>query len=231
MMERPLISVIIPVFNGARYLAEAIESVNAQDYRPIEIIVVDDGSTDESRAVAASFVEVKLLALSHQGAGPARNAGVKLAQGSILAFLDADDIWTKNKLSLQAAVLEDRPDVDAVFGHIQQFHSPELTDVETAAIQCPELAMPGPIPSTMFIRREAFERAGSFHDSGVYGETLEWYLRAKEIGLNIFMHPEVLARRRLHGDNFGVREPNVQAYLPMLKAFLDRRRSALGKTC
>ncbi len=229
MREGPLVSVIIPVYNAAPYLAEAVESVWRQDYRPLEIIVVDDGSTDGSRDLAARLPGVQLYTQERKGAGSARNAGVKLANGSLLAFLDADDIWMSNKLSVQVEILESRPDVDIVFGHIEQFLSPELSDAQKRTLVCPTESQPAPIPSTLLMRRSAFERSGDFDNSGVYGETLDWYLRAKETGLNIVMHPEVLARRRIHGDNLGVREPNPKAYLPMLKASLDRRRSLAGK--
>lgn len=94
-----LVSVIIPVYNGERYLRTAIESVLAQNVCPIEIIVVDDGSTDASQTVAREFMPmVQVITQSNRGASVARNRGVALAHGEILAFLDADDLWLADKL-------------------------------------------------------------------------------------------------------------------------------------
>jgi len=93
MRANSLISVIIPVYNGERYLAEAIESALGQHYRPIEIILVDDGSTDRSAEVAKQVSQsIRYLYQAHGGAGAARNAGVDLAPGEFLAFLDPDDL-------------------------------------------------------------------------------------------------------------------------------------------
>ena len=106
MQDKPLVSAIIPVYNCERYLAEAIESVLAQTYRPIGIIVVDDGSTDGSADVAKSFTDpqVRYFYQPNSGQGAARNQGTNLARGSFFTFLDADDLWTDNKLELQLAL-------------------------------------------------------------------------------------------------------------------------------
>ena len=101
MENSPLVSTIIPVFNGERLLPEALDSVFRQDYRPIEVIVVDDGSTDGTSLVARSCPEVRYLYQSNQGLGAARNAGIAAACGEFIAFLDADDIWLPRKLSSQ----------------------------------------------------------------------------------------------------------------------------------
>ena len=102
-MGKPLVSVIIPVYNGERYLEAALKSVIEQDYCPIEIIVVDDGSTDKSAEIAKYFKEIQYIFQSNKGPGPAnaRNTGIRAVKGEYIAFLDADDIWMPNKLSIQ----------------------------------------------------------------------------------------------------------------------------------
>src|SRR5437667_12630279 len=111
----PLVSVVIPCYNGERYLAEAIESVLAQRYEPLEIIVVDDGSTDRSAEVARHFGDaVQYVCQPHAGAAAARNRGVGLATGDLIAFLDADDVWTEGRLARQVQVLEADPSVGMV---------------------------------------------------------------------------------------------------------------------
>ncbi|HKV36457.1 MAG TPA: glycosyltransferase family A protein, partial [Pyrinomonadaceae bacterium] len=114
-----LVSVIIPVFNGERFLREAVQSVLDQGDSSVEIIVVDDGSTDGTETVARSL-PVRYLHQTNQGPAAARNRGIEHAQGSLLAFADADDLWPVNKLELQLPCLLRDPKIDIVLGRIQQ---------------------------------------------------------------------------------------------------------------
>src|SRR5688500_924354 len=109
--QQPLVSVIIPVYNGARFLRAALESVFAQTYRPIEVIVVDDGSADDSGVIAQSFPEVRYIRQENQGVAAARNNAIEAARGEFFAFLDQDDLWTPEKLRLQIEHLLDHPEV------------------------------------------------------------------------------------------------------------------------
>ncbi len=111
MRNNPLVSVIIPVYNGERYLAEAIGSVLAQTYTPFELIIIDDGSSDNSSGIARSFKEVRYYHQSNQGVAAARNAGISFAHGGFIAFLDQDDIWMHDKLSVQMDYLLQHPEV------------------------------------------------------------------------------------------------------------------------
>jgi glycosyltransferase involved in cell wall biosynthesis len=226
--KRPLVSVIIPVYNGDRYLGEAIESALAQTYRPIEIIIVDDGSTDNSAQVAKRFSpSVQYVHQPNSGLGAARNCGAGLAKGDYLAFLDADDIWMEDKLTLQMAVFQSNPEADFVFGHVQQFISLELDENQRNKIYCPAEKMPGFSASAMLIKRESFLRVGAFETNWQIGEFINWYIRAKEKGLTSFMLPEVVLKRRLHADNMGIRgRDSRNDYVRILKASLDRRRAA-----
>src|SRR5581483_6264857 len=122
----PLVSVILPVYNGEKYLAAALDSVRAQTHRSFEIIVVDDGSTDGSAAVAARYPEVKYAYQSNGGISAARNCGIRLAVGDVFALLDADDLWLPDKLERQLAALYGAAAPDLVFGHVREFISPEL---------------------------------------------------------------------------------------------------------
>ena len=219
------ISVIIPVYNGERYLAEAIESALAQSRKPLEIIVVDDGSIDGTAKVAKSFGSVHYKHQKQGGAGAARNFGLDLAQGDYFAFLDADDIWLPEKLSLQFEAFCTEPRPDIVFGHVEQFISPELYMELKDKVWCPEQPMPGTVPSAMMAEREAFLRVGTFDTTLEIGEFTDWYLRAHEAHLRLAMIPEVVARRRIHEQNQGVRRKDQRPdYLAAIKASLDRRR-------
>ena len=174
------ISVVIPVYNGARYLSECIESVCSQTLPATEIIVVDDGSEDETPKVAAGWSDrVRYQRISHGGPARARNHGVRLVATDVLAFIDSDDIWLPSKLELQMAALSREDDPAMVFGHVQQFVSSDLTPEEAAGFKFDPASLPGPLPSTLVIRKSDFDRVGPFDESLATGEFIEWSSRAQ----------------------------------------------------
>jgi glycosyltransferase involved in cell wall biosynthesis len=231
-MNEPLISVIIPAYNAERYLGESIASVLAQTPRPHEIIVIDDGSTDGTANVAQSFLSlIRYKWQPNGGAGAARNRGVELACGNFLAFLDADDLWTEDKLARQLAVFEKDPALEMVFGHVQQFYSPELGKEIKRRIKLPAETMRGFHPGAMLIKREAFFRVGLFKTDLQLGEFVDWYARAMELGLKSFMLPKVVMKRRIHQANQGIYQRDARKdYLKIVKASLDRRRKPPAKS-
>ena len=228
------ISVIIPVYNCERFVAEAIRSVQAQVSVPaesIEIIAIDDGSTERSAEGLREFGDN--LRHSHQPKGriaSARNCGIAMATGELLAFLDADDRWTPEKLALQVAALEADPNLDAVFGHVRQFYSETLPEE-----QRPRLAaevMPGHLASAMLVRRSRFDAVGGFDDRLRGAEFIDWLTQARERGLKMAMLPEVVLERRIHDSNTGRRERERVAsdYLRVVRAALQRRREGQEAT-
>ncbi len=218
------ISVIIPVYNGARYLAEAVGSVLAQTYLPDEIIVVDDGSTDESAAVARKYTpRIRLAQQPNLGAAAARNRGVELAQGALLAFLDADDLWLPDKLERQVAALAAAPYPDMVFGQVEQFCSSDLAE-ETRFADV-DRVMTGLHVGAMLIRTVTFKSVGLFRTDVRVGEFVDWYSRAVEAGVRGLVLPDLVMRRRLHADNLMRHTQNAaEEYLAILRDTLRRRR-------
>lgn len=224
------ISVVIPAFNARRYLAEALQSVFSQTLAPAEVIVVDDGSEDGTAEVAEGYGErVHLLRQRRGGNGAARNAGVAVATGQLLAFLDADDRFCPDKLELQLRALEEDPGLDMVFGHVREFVSPELPEEVKATIRAPAPPQPWAAPNLMLIRRASFERVGPFATDLRVGVTVDWYARATELELRSHVIPRVVLERRLHTQNNGIREQDARAqYIQVLKASIERRRRAKG---
>lgn len=223
-----MISVILPVYNGASYLAEAIQSALNQTLPPDEIIVVDDGSTDPSIEIARGFgAPVTCVAAPHGGAAAARNLGTARARGEWLAFLDADDLWVPEKLQLQMAAVETQPQLEAVLGMMENFISPEL-DAETRKnLAAPKSTQPGYIPGTVFIRQTALQRIGPLNPALQSGEFIDWWARAREQNLKYTMLPHVLLRRRLHGKNHTLQQrETLQDYVSVARAALERRRKA-----
>lgn len=224
---KPLISVILPVFNGEKYLAEAMESVLNQSYRPLEFIVVDDGSTDNTSKVAASFgSSVRYIHQKNTGTGTARNKGVEAALGDFFAFVDADDLWTENKLAVQMNTFSDNPEIEAVFGHVKQFLSADLDEESKKRLFCPAEIMPGSLPYTMLIKREVFFRVGLFEENWKVGQDVSWILRARELGIRTVMLPDLIYMRRLHNNNNkGITYRQfINDRVKIIKAHLDSKR-------
>ena len=225
MRNNQLISAIIPVYNGEKYLEEAIQSVSLQNYRPVEIIVVDDGSTDGSSAIAKKIKEVQYHFQPFSGLPTALNAGIKLARGDFFAFLDADDIWMRNKLSAQMTTLRKDPDLDMVLGHVQEFLSPELSGDQANKLHVKPGKNPGYFKGALLIRKASFFRVGLFDTRWVVGDFIDWYKRALEKNLKSLMLPEAVFMRRVHLDNMMLRERDAQKdYARILKEALDRQR-------
>jgi len=222
----PFVSVVIPVFNGEKYLREAIESVLSQTYGSFEVILVDDGSTDNSGEIAKSFgSQVRYSYQENRGQGFAMNRGIELSRGRFLSFLDDDDLWKKDKLVRQMAVFKDNPDIDMVFGQVEQFYSSELDENRRKKIKIPAKVMPGFFKGSMLIRRDSFLRVGTFDTRWKLGDFIDWYLRAREKGLTSIMLGEVVMLRRIHANNTGIRERRLRPeFARILKASLDRRR-------
>jgi glycosyltransferase involved in cell wall biosynthesis len=225
--DAPLISCIVPVHNGERYLAETLDSLAAQSHRPIELIVVDDGSTDGSLQIARHHAAgVRCVSQPQSGHGAARNAGVVLATGAFVAFIDADDLWDPSKLARQLAAFDARPALGVVCTHLQNFVSPDRTeDGKPAPVGPP---VPGYAAISMLARRSLFETIGLLDPSLAHANDREWLCRVAEAGIPMEMLPDVLVHRRLHGGN---RSQHLAAasrseYLRLLKGTIDRRRRA-----
>jgi len=199
------ISVVIPAFDAARYVAVCLESVLGQTLPPDEVIVVDDGSTDDTATIVEGFGEpVRLLRRCHEGHARAVNHGVSTAVGSLLAFQDADDLWVPDKLERQCAALDADADLDVVFGLLESFVSPELP-VESTSRYRVLPAMASYQLSTALMRREAFDRVGPLDEHAGTGVVLDWISRSRAVGLRTLVLDAVVARRRIHDTNIGIR--------------------------
>ena len=228
--HRPLVSVMIPVYNGEAYLGEAIDSVLQQEYRPIEIIVVDDGSDDGTGEVARRYGDaVRYTRQDRAGNGAARNRAVALATGDLFTFLDADDRLVPDTIQGLVSTLTENPTLEAVYGHVREFISPDLDAEALARLRPPIDRIAGCLPTNMLMRRATFLRVGDFPTHLRVGVTVDWSARADEMGLSTILLDDVLFERRLHANNNGIREREHRShYLQVVKAALDRRRALRG---
>jgi len=200
---KDLISCIVAVFNGERYLKEALDSIFVQTYRPLEIIVVDDGSTDGTSAVAASYdKKVRYFWQTNAGPAAARNFGLNQAQGEFIAFLDADDLWHAEKLTRQKACFEERPELEMCLTHAQNFWTPELHE-EEVRFRDHRLSKPLPcyLTQALLARRTLFDKLGPFKADFRHVHDSEWFFRATDQGIITELLPDVLVYRRLHQTN------------------------------
>lgn len=200
MKDLPLVSVIIPVYNGSQFLEEALQSVYDQTYSNVEIIVVDDGSTDTSSDIVEGFSEVRYFYQENQGVSVARNTGIQKATGAYIAFLDADDIWMPEKLSIQIEYMLKHPEYRITTTEKVNFLEPgtELPDFIDKRIW---ETMGPDVPSTMVVEKSLFEEVGHFSPDYKASEDIEWLKRAGDMNVPFKMIEYCLVRRRFHGDN------------------------------
>lgn len=228
--DRPLVSIIIPVYNGARFIAAAVENIVRQGYPSVEIILVDDGSTDDIENVAGRLpVDVRFFSQENAGAAAARNRGIKDVSGDFIAFLDVDDQWPENNLNLLADHLLAHPGLDLVHGHAQlmeEFSEPGRYEF----VGNPRESFPYYIGAGLY-RRSAFERVGLFDKDLKFAEDTDWFNRATEVGIDMERLDLVTLHVLRHGDNMTRGKSLVELNtLKVFKKSLDRRRAEMAGT-
>lgn len=218
-MER--ISVIIPCHNHAYFVGAAIASVLGQSRTPDEVIVVDDGSKDDSVTQIRRFSgQVLLISQTNRGAAAARNTGVAASTGTLLAFLDADDVWPADSLAVRIAAME-RSGADLAFGRVRQCLSHVGVHARAAG---PEIV--GRVSGAMLIRREAFDRVGRFNETLRSAEMVDWVARAQELAVREARCSSLVLFRRIHGGNMMLTQPSRDRdRIEVLRSALARRRA------
>jgi glycosyltransferase involved in cell wall biosynthesis len=217
------VGVAIPAYNAERWLAQTLDSVLAQTVLPDDIVVIDDGSTDATASVAERFgTPVRVVSQPNAGIGAARNRAVELVRGEVVAFLDADDLYTPSSIATRLDVLAAYPRVEVVFGAERRFA--RVIDGVPVPIGP---SLPSPIPGSMLVRRSTLERVGPFPTATRVAEGLDWLLRARELSVEEVTVDEQVLWRRVHGENNSLRHrDSMGEFAHTLKASLDRRRAA-----
>jgi glycosyltransferase involved in cell wall biosynthesis len=221
--DRPLVSVLVAVYNGERFLHEALASLFAQDYEPFEVVFVDDGSSDRTPDIARSFDGLRYVRQRNAGLAAARNTALALARGELVAFLDDDDWIPPHKLRRQVDHLAAHPDVDCVLARQEVVLEDGVEPPEWLTRDAIYGDLDGiPLVSAM-IRTAVLRTVGGFDESYRYAEDRDLFVRLREHGARIDVVPEVLLRRRFHGDNMNFRDrPAKHPLLRSLKAKIDR---------
>jgi len=200
-MSTSFVSVILPVYNGAQYLNETIDSVLMQAYPTLELIVVNDGSVDNSEGICKTYQNIRYVYQENQGVPFARNHGVSLAKGEFLSFIDQDDLWMPGKCEAQMMAFQKHPHLGYCLTR-QEFY---LTENVERPDWCPEDWLNRPVagfsPSTLMIRKTLFEKMGPFDTSLPTGSDTEFFFQLKDADVPFTQLEEIYVRKRIHQDN------------------------------
>jgi glycosyltransferase involved in cell wall biosynthesis len=198
-----MVSCVVPVWNGERHLAETLDSILGQTLAPLEVIVADDGSTDGTAALVARYGRsITYVRQQNRGAPSARNLGLSIARGDFIAFLDADDLWRPDKLAVQMARFDSRPELEVSVTHLENFWSLDMAaDERWCDTERRPSVVAGYSPSTIVARTETFAKVGRWDESIRHASTADWFVRARAAGVVMELLPDVLVRRRLHHAN------------------------------
>ena len=241
-LNKPLVSVIIPTYNRGWIVQEAIESVLAQDFADYELIVVDDGSDDNTPAILAGYGRaITVLHQSNSGVSPARNAGVAAASGQLIAFLDSDDLWLPRKLSTQVKFFEDHPDV--VINQTQELWIRNGVRVNpkqrhhkfSGMIFEPSLALCLVSPSAVMLKKRLFEEVGGFDEQLPACEDYDLWLRIScRCPVHLIDTPLII-KRGGHADQLskaaGLDKYRIRSLVKIIESGLltqQQRRAALN---
>lgn len=220
----PFLSVIIPVYNAERYVAEAVQSILAEQYPLLEILAIDDGSTDRSAEILKAFPEVAYYHQTNKGPAAARNHGIKLAKGDFILFLDADDLFPEGKIRLQLSYFDQKPEIEMVMGKSQFIFE---NGSSKAVFRFPDetYQVLSVLLGSGLYRRSLFDKVGLFEESLHFSEDFDWINRVRESGIPILVTDDITLYYRRHDTNMThsmdlLRLKTIQ----MLKRSLDRRR-------
>lgn len=222
----PYISAIIPVYNAERHIASAIRSILAENYPLLEILVIDDGSSDRSAEIARTFPEVTYHHQTNQGPAAARNNGIRRAKGEFILFLDADDLVPEGKIRLQLSYFEQKPELQMVMGKSQFFFedgaSKDVFRFPDDSYQALSILL-----GSGLYRRSIFEKTGLFDESLRFSEDFDWFNRVRELNTPILITDDITLYYRRHNENMTLEMDLVKLKtLEMIKRSLDRRRQS-----
>jgi glycosyltransferase involved in cell wall biosynthesis len=223
------VSCIVPAHNAATYLDEALTSILGQTHPPFEVVVVNDGSTDETADIARRHgPPVRVINRECGSPAATRNAGIEASEGEFVAFLDPDDLWHKDKLRLQLDRFRARPSLDGSVTHVRNFWSDGLLEEEARYRDHPRMkSIPGYAFITLLARRRAFATVGLLSPGRWFSDSTEWFVRARERGQEIELLPDVLTLHRLHASNLTRRRDGAsrEEFVDLVRASLVRRRA------
>lgn len=199
--NNPLVSVILPLYNGRNFIETTTRSVLAQSYDNFELLVIDDGSCDDGTELLPTDSRIHLFSRQNAGVAAARNFGMEQARGEFFAFIDQDDYWYPEKLELQMDILLNNDTIGYV---VTLMHNHLVDGTECPGWLKPEYLSEDPvglIPSTLLVRRQVMNAVGMFDRQYINSSDADWFIRAQEAGFSREVIDRVLITRNIHADN------------------------------
>jgi glycosyltransferase involved in cell wall biosynthesis len=218
-VDRPLVTAFMPVYNGEKFLKASLESLLAQDYEPLEVVVCNDGSTDRTAEILSRYPTIRTVHQENRGRAAACAAAIEASTGELLTSFDADDLWPPNRLTLQATYLLDHPEVGCVLGRQEWMNPPPWLGRDPVFGDLDGL----PIGSAMF-RRSVYDEIGGFDATFRHSEDMDLLLRIREHGIGISILPEIVLYRRFHGEQMTANPPTAPPILRSLRQKIARER-------
>ena len=223
----PLVSVILAVKNGEKYLRQALDSVVKQNYPNMETIVIEGQSTDKTTSIIQSFPSIKHIKQEGTGIANANNIGLQQAKGDFITFISHDDWWEKDKTSSQIQLFIEKPETQYVVGQanmILEGISEPPKGYKKESFEKPKVFY---IPEVAMIRRSLFDEIGFFNtEYQMLGFDSEWFLIAREKNIAHLTQEKLVAHKRVHGNNSSNNaEMNKKFLLQMMRASIKRKKS------
>ncbi len=219
------VSVILIVKDGEAFIAEALLSVLRSSVQPLETLVIDGGSSDRSREIAAGFSHATVISQQSRGLTQAYNEGIQQSRGDLIAFISHDDRWLPGKLDRQVAVMTESPELEFTVTLVRHFLEPGAKPPQGFREELLAEAVPGFIMETLVARRSCFTRVGLLDPQFRSGSDTDWFARAADLKVASQLIPEVLVEKRVHADNASLRNrESNQQLLALLRSSLQRKR-------
>jgi glycosyltransferase involved in cell wall biosynthesis len=220
------VSVVMAVLDGELYLAEALASVRVQTVAPLELLLVDGGSRDGTRALAAGH-GVRVLDQQGDTLADAYNTGIRAARGDVVAFLSHDDVWLPRKLELQLERLRAAPRVDACVCHAEFFLDPGSAPPPGFRPELLGAARPARVMEALAARRSLFDRVGGLRPEVSPADDVDWFARVQDLGHEVAVLPETLLRKRVHAASTAhTSASGPGALVRLLRSSVERKRAA-----
>ena len=219
------VSVILVVRNGARFMGEALNSVFLSARTPVEVLVIDGGSTDRTVEIARGFPLTRVVAQEGTGIACAYNQGIAAARGELIAFISHDDIWEPGKLDRQVAFMGEHPDLGYTVSMVRHFLDAGAQIPGGFRVELLDRPVPGFITEALVARKSVFRRVGLFDPRFTVSEDTDWFARARDAAVPMAILPEVLVRKRVHGANSSLTTPSINAQLlRAMRGSVERKR-------
>jgi glycosyltransferase involved in cell wall biosynthesis len=212
-MKNPLVSAIISVKNGEQFLAQAIESVLAQDYEPFELLIILGESVDKTEDIARSYEKAQCIIQSGKGIANANNTGIQYASGSLVAFLSHDDMWKPEKLSTQVKFMMEHPEYEYTTARVKFFLEPGRNIPSGFRKELLDGDHVGHIMETLMAKKTLFSKVGYFDTELKISEDVDWFSRAIDMKIPTAVVPEVLLLKRVHDTNVSISTSQDNEYL------------------